>query len=44
MSNVAEVLDLLDETAVILDANVLLYAVDADSPHRQAAGDWLTRR
>lgn len=27
---------------MILDANVLLYAVDADSPHQQVAADWLT--
>ncbi|MGV1029176.1 MAG: TA system VapC family ribonuclease toxin [Dermatophilaceae bacterium] len=27
---------------MILDANILLYAVDADSPHHHAASDWLT--
>lgn len=27
---------------MIVDANILLYAVDADSPHHSAAGDWLS--
>ena len=28
--------------AVILDASLLLYAVDADSPYQHAGGDWLS--